>query len=45
MGKKIIIEYEGSQILERQATRFGTGAHVIIPKEHSGKKIKIIIEK
>ena len=42
-SEKIIIKLEGSEILERTASKFGTGAHVIIPKEHSGKKVKIII--
>ena len=41
---KIIIEFDGSEILERTASKFGTGAHVIIPKEHVGKKVKIIVE-
>ena len=41
---KIIIEFKGSEILERKVSKFGTGAHVIISKEHSGKKVKIIIE-
>ena len=41
---KIIIEFKGSEILERTASAFGTGCHVIIPKEHAGKKVKIIIE-
>jgi putative transposon-encoded protein len=40
---KIIIELENSEILERTASKFGTGAHIIIPKEHAGKKVKIII--
>jgi putative transposon-encoded protein len=40
---EIIVKFEGSEILERTATNFGTGAHVIIPKEYSGRKIKIII--
>jgi len=43
--KKIIIEFGGSEILERRASKFGTGAHIIIPKEHAGKKVKIIIER
>jgi putative transposon-encoded protein len=43
-GRKIIIEFGGSEILERKASKFGTGAHVIIPKEHAGKKVKIIVE-
>jgi putative transposon-encoded protein len=42
--KEIIIKFEGSEILERKASKFGTGCHIIIPKEHAGKKVKIIIE-
>ncbi len=42
--KRIIIEFEGSEILERTASKFGTGSHVIIPKKHAGKKVKIIVE-
>jgi len=33
-----------NEILERESSKFGTGAHTIIPKEYAGKKIKIIIE-
>ncbi len=40
----IEIKFHGSEILERNVTKFGTGAHVIIPAEHLGKKIKIIVE-
>jgi len=42
--KEIIIKFYGSEILERTASKFGTGAHVLIPKKHINKKIKIIIE-
>ncbi|GEM_PF-2033120 len=41
--KEIIIKFWSSEILERKASEFGTGAHVIIPKEHAGKKVKIIV--
>ena len=41
--KEIVIKFWCSEILERKASKFGTGAHVIIPKEHTGKKIKIIV--
>ena len=41
---KIVLDLFGSEILEREVSKFGTGAHVIIPKEHIGKKIKIIVE-
>ena len=33
---KIIVEFSGSEVLERKVTKFGTGAHVIVPKEHIG---------
>ena len=42
-GEKIILDLFGTEILERNVSKFGTGAHVLIPKEHLGKKIKIII--
>lgn len=42
--KQIIIKFDGSEILERKASKFGTGAHVIIPKEYIDKKVKIIME-
>ena len=32
------------EILERKAGKFGTGCHVIIPKEYANRKIKIIVE-
>jgi len=43
-NKQIIIKFEGSEIIERKAVKFGTGAHIIIPKEYTGKKLKIILE-
>ena len=42
--RKITIKFEGSEILERNVSKFGTGAHVIIPREYVGKKVKIIVE-
>lgn len=42
-GKEIIIRFEDSEILERRISKFGTGAHIIVPKEHAGKRVKIII--
>jgi len=45
MGKKeIVIRFSGSEIIERTASKFGTGAHVVVPKEYAGKKVKIILE-
>ena len=41
---KIIINFTGSEILDRKISKFGTGAHVIVPKEHVDKKVKIIVE-
>ena len=42
--KEIVIKFEGSEIIERVASKFGTGAHIIVPKEYAGKKLKIIVE-
>lgn len=41
---EIIIKLSNSEIIEREVTNFGTGAHIIVPKEYSGKKVKIILE-
>ena len=41
---KIIINFTGSEILDRKISKFGTGAHVIVPKEHIDKNVKIIVE-
>ena len=43
MNKKMELISE-REIIERESSRFGTGAHIIIPKEYVGKKIKIIVE-
>jgi len=43
-AKEIIIKFSGSEIIEREASKFGTGAHVIVPKEYAGKHVKIIFE-
>ncbi len=42
--KKINVEIKVKEIIERTASNFGTGAHVIVPKEYAGKKLKIILE-
>jgi putative transposon-encoded protein len=31
------------KVLEREVKSFGNGGHVIIPKEHLDKKVKIIV--
>ena len=36
---------ETEEILERDITQFGTGAHIIIPQKHLGKKAKVLIKK
>jgi putative transposon-encoded protein len=41
---KIILELQGSEILEKTVTKFGTGAHIILPKKYANKKVKIIVE-
>ena len=44
MKKEITIKFEGSEIIERTASSFGTGCHVIVPKEYKGKTLKIILD-
>ena len=39
---RIEINLNGNSVLERTAGKFGTGAHVIVPSEFIGKKVKII---
>jgi len=41
---EITIKLRGSEIIERKVSKFGTGAHIIVPKEYVGKKVKIIME-
>ncbi|UCD21172.1 MAG: DUF2080 family transposase-associated protein [archaeon] len=43
--KEIVIKFGNSEIIERKASKFGTGAHIIVPKEFKGKKVKIIFER
>lgn len=44
MGKKeIVIKFEGSEVIEREVSKFGTGAHIVVPKDFVGKKVKIIV--
>jgi putative transposon-encoded protein len=44
MKREITIKFEGSEIIERTASAFGTGCHIIVPKEYKGKKLKIILD-
>lgn len=30
-------------VLERQVKSFGNGAHIVIPKQHVNKKVRIIV--
>lgn len=41
---EIVVRFSGSEIIEREVSKFGTGAHIVVPKEYSGKKVKIIFE-
>jgi putative transposon-encoded protein len=31
-------------VLEKDVVKFGTGGHLVVPKEFIGKKVKIIFE-
>jgi putative transposon-encoded protein len=41
---RIILELDGSEIIEKNVKNFGTGAHIILPKKYANKKVKIIVE-
>ncbi|MGV8152353.1 MAG: DUF2080 family transposase-associated protein [Candidatus Nanoarchaeia archaeon] len=41
----IVIETANLEIIEKNATIFGTGAHIIISKDYVGKNAKIIAGK
>lgn len=38
---KLLLNAE--EVLERDITVFGTGAHIVVPQKHAGKKAKVII--
>ena len=40
---RIQLEIEG-EVLEVEAKKFGTGAHITVPSSLIGKKVKIILE-
>jgi putative transposon-encoded protein len=42
--QQITIKFSGSEIIEREVSKFGTGAHLIVPKEYAGRTVKIIFE-
>jgi hypothetical protein len=42
--KCITLTLKGLEIPEREVSKFGTGAHVTVPKQYIGKKVKIIFE-
>lgn len=41
----IIADLKIPEIIEKRAKPFGNGSHVVLPKEHVNKKIKVIVEK
>ena len=40
---KVELDLVNTEIIERSVCKFGTGAHVIVPKEYTGRKLKIVI--
>lgn len=43
MKRGILLNFKGSKLIEVKISKFGNGAHALIPKEYSNKKIKVII--
>lgn len=45
LKNEIVVDFNRFKILEKTASKFGTDAHIIIPKKYSRMKVKIIIVK
>lgn len=41
----VVINLEGYEVFEKTVSKFGNGAHVLIPKKYQNRKLKIIIGK
>ena len=41
--KHFLSNYE--EIIQREVTGFGTGAHIIVPQKHIGKEVTIIVHR
>ena len=42
---KVMFRGDVEEILDKDVSVFGSGAHIILPKKHKGKKAKVIIYK
>jgi len=40
---KTVITETIREVLQKEVTSFGTGAHVICPKEHLGRKVYLVV--
>lgn len=45
MTRKQIVVKDFEEQLERDVSKFGNSSHIILPKEHEGKKAIVIIKK
>ncbi len=41
--RELVISEEVENIYRKEISAFGTGAHVICPKEHKGKKAYLVV--
>ena len=41
----IILNIKNSIVLEKEASKFGNGAHILLSREYENKKLKIILGK
>jgi putative transposon-encoded protein len=41
----IMFRIDVEEILDKKASAFGSGSHIILPLKHKGKKAKVIIYK
>ncbi|MFH1585827.1 MAG: DUF2080 family transposase-associated protein [archaeon] len=41
----IMFEGDIEEILERKISSFGSGSHIVLPKKHRGKKVRVAVYK
>lgn len=42
---EVMFKGDISEILDKKISSFGSGAHIIVPMKHKGKKAKVIVYK
>ncbi len=40
---RTVITEDVKEVIQKEVASFGTGAHVVCPKEHLGKKVYLVV--